>query len=392
MFRSCLCGFVLTVLISVSFVFAIPSEFTKSPIFVFASSNNEDSQDENAGNDQPDGSSIEQQEQGTIGSSGDETDTTDDGSGVASEQDNACPAVAFEGPSYIGENGCPVPCPKDDQDSVPEGCPPPQQQPQQPLEQSTTPPTPTDDIAGTIQQEEGGAGLEPDESITFAPPEQTPSDLAKPLTIISEEGLCDDQIDNDGDGKTDFQDFDCNHGIGLGGPFPSEICDDGKDNDRDGAFDMDDRDCFRMVQPPLPGQDLSRSLKLDIETLCEDQIDNDRDGATDQQDSDCSATGFDTTSGKVFLTPEVICDDSIDNDRDGATDMDDIDCTRVITPTENRTVGAGETGDIHNVETEQGLCEDDTDNDNDGLIDAKDTIDCPPLSESRPPGFDPFGP
>ena len=70
----------------------------------------------------------------------------DDGSGIASEQDNACPAVAFEGPSYIDENGCPVPCPEDNQDSAPEGCPPPQ--PQQPLEQSTPPPpTPTDDIA-----------------------------------------------------------------------------------------------------------------------------------------------------------------------------------------------------------------------------------------------------
>ena len=142
-------------------------------------------------------------------------------------------------------------------------------------------------------------GLEPDESITLVPPEQAPSDLAKPLTVITE--VCDDQIDNDGDGKTDFQDFDCNHGIGLGGPFPSEICDDGKDNDRDGATDMDDRDCFRVVQPPLPGPNLPQSLKLDIETLCEDQIDNDRDGATDKQDSDCSASGFDSEPrGRFF--------------------------------------------------------------------------------------------
>jgi len=40
-----------------------------------------------------------------------------------------------------------------------------------------------------------------------------------------------------------MQDFDCNHGTGLGGPFPPEICDDNKHNDRDGAVDMQDADC-----------------------------------------------------------------------------------------------------------------------------------------------------
>jgi hypothetical protein len=338
--KSLLCGFVLTVLISVNFVYTIPSEFTQLPVFVFATSDNEDNNVEPVGAD-------EQQEQGTIGS-GDETDdsdSTDDGSGVASEQDNACPAVAFEGPSYIGENGCPVPCPKDNQDSVPEGCPPPQPQPQQPLEQSTTPQTSTDDTTGAIQQEEGIAGLEPDESTTLVPPEQIPSDQLKPLTVISEEGFCDDQIDNDGDGKTDLQDFDCHRGFGLGGPFPPEICDDGKDNDRDGAIDTNDRDCFvetetesfwGLKRGPQTGELMSNQTKY-------------------KKPPSYFLPGLLTTPAN----PPPPGDPSAEPP---------------ISP------------------TEQGLCNDGTDNDKDGLIDTQDTNDCPPLSESRPPGFDPFGP
>jgi hypothetical protein len=396
--RSCLCGFILTVLVSVNLLVAIPSEFMKSPYLIFATSDNEDNNVEPVGTD-------EQQEQGTIDNSDetDDSDSTDDGSGVASEQDNACPAVAFEGPSYIGENGCPVPCPKDGQDSVPEGCPPPQ--PQQPVEQSTTPPTLTDDIAGTIQQEEGAAGLEPDESITLASPDQIPSAL-KPLnttmiTITNEEGLCDDQIDNDGDGKTDLQDFDCHRGFGLGGPFPPEICDDGKDNDRDGAIDTNDRDCPPPSQEAKPLTDMT---SLAYETVCDDQVDNDRDGRTDQQDSDCHpGLGIPGSS----IKPEI-CDDGKDNDRDGAIDAIDRDCLETKKPpgfdlgmlaTTNPPPSGIQTPPESDPSaeppispTEQGLCSDGIDNDKDGLIDTQDTSDCPPLSESRPSGFSPFGP
>jgi hypothetical protein len=394
--KSLLCGFVLTVLISVNFVYAIPSEFTQSPVFVFATSDNEDNNVEPVGAD-------EQQEQGTIGSADetDDSDSTDDGSGIASEQDNACPAVAFEGPSYIGENGCPVPCPEDNQDSVPEGCPPSQPQPQQPLEQSTTPQTPTDDTTGAIQQEEGIAGLEPDESTTLVPPEQIPSDLLKPggpLTRASEEGFCEDQIDNDGDGKTDLQDFDCHRGFGLGGPFLPEICDDGKDNDRDGAIDTHDRDCPEA-------KPLTDMTSLAYETVCDDQVDNDRDGRTDQQDSDCHpGLGIPGSS----IKPEI-CGDGKDNDRDGAIDAIDRDCLETKKPpgfdlgmlTTTNPPPSGTTTpppvDDPSAEppqtpsTEQGSCNDGIDNDNDGLTDSQDSSDeCG--FEQLPPGFNPFAP
>jgi hypothetical protein len=60
---------------------------------------------------------------------GDEvSDDNSNTEGVGSEQDSACPEVAFEGPSYLDEKGCPAPCPplSDVQDAnIPEGCPQP---------------------------------------------------------------------------------------------------------------------------------------------------------------------------------------------------------------------------------------------------------------------------
>ena len=56
-------------------------------------------------------------------------------------------------------------------------------------------------------------------------------------------GSCTDNLDNDGDGKTDLADIDCK--------WSSEqessqrgLCSDGQDNDNDGVIDSDDEDCF----------------------------------------------------------------------------------------------------------------------------------------------------
>ena len=73
---------------------------------------------EGGDNNQIDEISDEQQQQ-----QGSEIDEVG-GSGVASQQSGACPAVAIGGPTYEDENGCPVPCPKSGEvDSIPEGCP-----------------------------------------------------------------------------------------------------------------------------------------------------------------------------------------------------------------------------------------------------------------------------
>ncbi|MBI2897922.1 MAG: hypothetical protein HYY06_30465 [Deltaproteobacteria bacterium] len=59
--------------------------------------------------------------------------------------------------------------------------------------------------------------------------------------------VCDDVLDNDGDGSVDCADPDCelDPACGVSG---DEICDDGTDNDGDGRVDCDDSECD--AQPP----------------------------------------------------------------------------------------------------------------------------------------------
>jgi hypothetical protein len=58
--------------------------------------------------------------------------------------------------------------------------------------------------------------------------------------------ICNDGIDNDGDGKTDCTDRECKKDPACGGGNPPgnpEVCDDGIDNDGDGKVDCTDREC-----------------------------------------------------------------------------------------------------------------------------------------------------
>lgn len=110
---------------------------------------------------------------------------------------------------------------------------------------------------------------------------------------------CDDQIDNNCDGR-----------VNEGCPAPSEICDDDVDNNGDGRVD---EDCDTTPPPAVE--------------ICGDSVDNDGDGDIDEG---CTITP----------PPAVeICDDSIDNDGDGLVDADDSDCE--VTPDANTSSDGG---------------------------------------------------
>ena len=53
--------------------------------------------------------------------------------------------------------------------------------------------------------------------------------------VTPNQEICNDGIDNDGDGKIDVEDLDC--------PAVPEICNDGLDDDRDELIDANDPDC-----------------------------------------------------------------------------------------------------------------------------------------------------
>jgi hypothetical protein len=159
--------------------------------------------------------------------------------------------------------------------------------------------------------------------------------------LCTAELVCDDGADNDGDGLTDLDDPDCLYGPAC----ESELdCWNGNDEDHDGLVDCADPDC----------RDHPRCSPFCLpEVACLDQRDNDGDGLTDYADPDCLYG--------PLCTPEANCGDGGDDDGDGFTDCDDPDC-------EGRppcsTTCVAETS-----------CWDDIDNDGDGRTDFADP-DC----------------
>jgi hypothetical protein len=239
----------------------------------------------------------------------DDDDTNTEG--VASEQDSACPAVAFEGPSYLDEKGCPAPCPppppanaQDASTTIPEGCPNPAA-----------------------------------EELASQPSSQTPEEqLASPGPNLDEapEGVggatevCEDGKDNDGDGELD------ENGCVIASLVDSDgdgVPDSKEDNDGDGWVDVKDNcpakpnsyqtdsngngvgDLCDTVIDPREFVDSDNDFSYEIRDNCPgtfnpDQKDIDRDGFGDACDTD-------PTGGVLSMYIPT------DSDRDGVEDSKD---------------------------------------------------------------------
>ena len=154
---------------------------------------------------------------------------------------------------------------------------------------------------------------------------------------------CQDGIDNDGDGKTDFpQDPGCsNNQDDDEGPFNAQ-CGDGIDNDGDGAVDYpNDFSCSSRTDDD----------ETNPKSQCQDGVDNDGDGKTDfPQDPGCSSKQ-DNDEGPF----NGQCGDGVDNDNDGAADFpNDFSCSSTTDDDETNP---------------KSQCQDGVDNDGDGKTD-----------------------
>ncbi len=159
--------------------------------------------------------------------------------------------------------------------------------------------------------------------------------------------ICDDGIDNDGDDLVDCDDPDC-----VGDPaceVPAEICDDGIDNDGDDLVDCEDPDCAE--DPACEG----------LVEICNNGVDDDDNGLVDCKDPACF--GRPGPGGGICEEVETRCNDGYDNDANGLTDCADPAC-------DGRTGPGG--GICEEIETR---CNDNYDNDGDGFIDCQDP-DC----------------
>ena len=153
------------------------------------------------------------------------------------------------------------------------------------------------------------------------------------------------------------------HTGSLGGRVP-ESCTNAVDDNADGCSDCDDFDC--AGHPAC------------IEAICSDLVDNDADGTIDCDDEDCAASPF---------CRELTCANGIDDDNDFWQDCFDDDCSKAPNCREDCANGFDDNGDgrtdCHDPVCEgfdpscreEVNCDDGLDNDHDGFIDC-DTSDC----------------
>jgi hypothetical protein len=187
--------------------------------------------------------------------------------------------------------------------------------------------------------------------------------------------------DLDGDCDVDVDDFQLFQGNVTGPLAPPEICNDGIDNDGDGLADCLDPDCDE--RPCGPYDQICIAFTCDCPfghvELCDDGVDNDCDGLVDCEDPDCDGqpcgpNGL-VCAGSTCACPSMveICDDNIDNDCDGLIDCMDPDCEGFVCGPSGQVCQAGNCVCPGSVE----ICDDGIDNDCDGLIDCEDVAGCP---------------
>jgi len=125
------------------------------------------------------------------------------------------------------------------------------------------------------------------------------------VSLPSADPACDDELDNDGDGVSDYpEDPGCERASDGSERSDRLVCDDGLDNDADGSEDFPaDHGC---------GDPEDASERSGF--ACDDGLDNDNDGATDGVDPGCA--GIDDVSELL----DTACEDGVDNDGDGRTD------------------------------------------------------------------------
>lgn len=200
------------------------------------------------------------------------------------------------------------------------------------------------------------------------------------------ERICGDGLDNDGDGKIDCADDDCNaKSCGTGctcsnGAKKETACGNNADDDGDGKVDCADSDC--PLQSCGAGCVCAPNGGTKLEISCTDGVDNDGDGLKDCADTaDCIDGALckpnpntSTCSAGACLcqgvaNPVENCRDSQDNDCDGKVDCADMDCDNSGCQSD------GGTGCIcQNLTRVEIGCADKVDNDGDGLIDCQDQL------------------
>ena len=198
-------------------------------------------------------------------------------------------------------------------------------------------------IDGASTPDMGDAGATPDGAADLGEGDVAPPDLGPD---VAPDGppppplpQCDDGLDNDGDGRFDLRDSDCNSEADPTerGDDPVTGCFNGLDDDEDGRTDFPDDPGCRAA-----GDDSELDGPL---TACFNGVDDDEDGRVDYPvDPGCQGAG-DGDERDPPLVPE--CSNGADDDANGAQDFpDDPGCSSAADPAEASPCGAAEVVDL----------------------------------------------
>lgn len=199
-------------------------------------------------------------------------------------------------------------------------------------------------VALAIACSSGGSGDNNDDNNN-----DTTTDAGTPAGTEDTDAKCSDQVDNDGDGHVDCDDYSCTRNAAVticpNAVVPeatAELCRNGTDDDGDGYTDCFDRGCTTLDGGDT-GCIVKEVEKENTDALCNDGISNDGDQYVDCADYDCTKTAgitvcadagtgpVGTDGGTSTGTPEntdALCSDGVSNDGDRFVDCDDYDCSK----------------------------------------------------------------
>jgi hypothetical protein len=154
-------------------------------------------------------------------------------------------------------------------------------------------------------------------SLTGAFPEMPVTGI---LRLEIQGQVCADNLDNDNDGLTDHPDDPgCDSPADDSERSPALVCDNGLDDDGDGVIDSQDPGCDDPEDPSEQSAALA----------CDNGLDDDADTLIDTLDPGC-----DDPADVSEQSAALLCDDGLDNDGDGKVDGADAGCDDGLDPFE----------------------------------------------------------
>lgn len=140
--------------------------------------------------------------------------------------------------------------------------------------------------------------------------EALPRQRGGPRVLTTSREICDDEVDNDGDGYVDCFDSDCDSDRFCQPGFRERDCNDGIDNDRNGFTDCEDVSC--SISPHCRDEPASEPTWHRVDTIIGEG--ESHHSTRDPGDSDWGEYWYDASSSTVQVRVKVFSDGKVAKD------------------------------------------------------------------------------